>query len=923
APSDPDIIYVGTGSDGMRSNVITGKGVYKSTDAGKKWSFVGLEKTGQIGAVEIHPNDPNTVFVAAIGQAFGPNSERGVYRTKDGGESWEQVLFIADTIGISDVEFSPDNPDIIYAGAWRGERKPWTIISGGMEGGIYKSTDGGDSWRKLENGLPTGLIGKVDLAVSMDDPERLWALIEAPQGTGGVYRSDDRGESFRLVSTKKELLDRPFYYANIDANPLDADIIFVSATRFWKSVDGGMHWQRKSTPHGDNHDLWINPLDTLIMVQANDGGVNVTTDGGKSWSTQRNQPTAELYQVEVDDQFPYWLYAGQQDNSTIAVPNLPPYAPVAGGETFWMAVGGCETGPVVPKPGNPDIVYANCKGRFGTYHKKTGQEQQYYVGATYIYGHNPADLEFRFQRVAPIHVSPHDPDVVYHASQYLHRTTDDGRSWEIISPDLTAFEPDKQVISGSPITRDITGEEYYSTIYSVRESPLEKGLIWVGANDGPVHITRDGGENWKDITPAGLLPGGRVDCVEPSPHRPEKAYIAVLRYQLDDWAPYVYRTEDYGQSWQLITEGIPADYPVRVVREDPDREGLLYAGTEFGVFVSFDDGEHWQLFQQNLPITPITDIKVHRKDLVLSTMGRGFWVIDDLSPLHQLQPDAVAGGMQLFKPRDTYRMRYRSWGSGAVPDYPEAGAYVHYYLPEKAEPGLQLEVYDGENNLIRAFTSESLKPDSENEGPDMATGFVPPRPSPGLRNKAGMHRFVWDLRHTGPWHENARRSGRGGPMVVPGSYRLVLRSGEKVSEQYVEVVIDPRLSEANIDKADLLAQEKLLLEVRDRISAARQMAETVEAYLKRVDEKKMEISAEQREEVLYLSSELVTAEGRYRKPMLIDQLEYLYNMLNRADQPPGQDAYERTDELTEKLADLKKRWDALDKAVTGEGDSGK
>ena len=620
---DPNIIYVGTGSDGLRSNVITGKGVYKSTNAGKSWEFVGLKETGQIGAVEIDPNNPDIVYVAAIGKAFGRNEERGVFKTTDGGKNWTKVLYHSDSIGFSDLELAPDDPNTIYAGAWRGERKPWTIISGASEGGVYKSTDAGKTWTKLTNGLPNKLIGKIDFAVSAADPNRVYANIEASDDQGGLYRSNDRGASWEFVSDNGNLTNRPFYYTNIESNPKNADVVYNNSLRFIKSEDGGKSWKSISTPHGDNHDIWINPNDTSIWIQSNDGGANVTLDNGKSWSTQFNQPTAELYQVEVDDQFPYWLYAGQQDNySTISVPSMPTHEVQAGSNAFIMSTGGCETGPAVPKPGNPNIVYTNCKGRFGVYDKTTGQELQYYVGATNIYGHNPKDLKFRFQRVAPIHVSPHNPDVVYHTSQYVHKTIDDGKTWEIISPDLTAFDPEFQVVPGAPITRDVTGEEYYSTIYSIRESTIQEGLIWVGANDGPVHVTRDGGKTWTNVTP-NMPTGGRVDAVEPSPHDPAKAYVAVLRYQLDnDFSPYIYKTEDYGKTWELLTtgtNGLPADYPTRVVREDPKKEGVLYAGTEFGMFISFDDGKNWQAFNNNLPVTPITDIKIKDNDLVLST----------------------------------------------------------------------------------------------------------------------------------------------------------------------------------------------------------------------------------------------------------------------------------------------------------------
>jgi photosystem II stability/assembly factor-like uncharacterized protein len=921
APSQPNTVYVGTGSDGLRSNVITGKGVYKSEDGGKTWQFKGLEKTGLIGAVEVHPRNPDIAFVAAIGQPFQPNPERGVYRTRDGGKTWDHVLFLADTIGVADLELCPDNPDVIYAAAWRAERKPWTIISGGMEGGVYKSIDGGDTWRKLENGLPQGLIGKIDLAVSPADPNRLYALVEAPPGEGGLYRSDDRGESFRLVSDNKELLRRPFYFLNVDANPLNADAVYVNSLYFMYSADGGKSWSRRRTPHIDNHDMWINPQDTLLFIQANDGGVNVTRDGGKTWSSQENQPTAELYQVDVDDQYPYWLYAGQQDNTTIALPSLPPYPSTTGPSGYWLSVGGCETGPAVPKPGDPDIVYSNCKGRFSVYNKRTGQDRQYYVGAGYIYGHNPKDLPFRFQRVAPIHVSPHNPDVVYHASQFLHKTTDDGQTWETISPDLTAFEPDKQVISGGPITRDITGEEFYSAIYEVQESPLKEGLIWVGANDGPVHVTRNGGRDWENVTPSDLLPGGRIDCVEPSPHKEGKAYFSALRYQMGDWKPYIFKTEDYGRSWTLLTtgrNGIPMDYPTRVVREDPQKEGLLYAGTEFGMFVSFDDGKNWRPFRQNLPVTPVTDIKVHRGDLVLSTMGRGFWILDDISVLHQL-PKGEVTEARLFKPRDTHGFRYRASSPGSVPYYPAAGVSVGYYLPDTAAEEVVMEILTLKGEVIRAFTSGSQPKDSaRTDEPDMSTGFLQLVASPGLPVKPGLNRFIWDMRHAGPWHKESGRRRQGGPMATPGEYVVRLKVGDREMTQSFRLLADPRLVKEGIGQDDLQAQEELALQIRLLQSQARLMEHRVKERRKELAGilKKEEATPRHRAEdewLVQLEDELSTAEGIYMQPKLVDQIGYLANMLDEAGQRPGADAYRRFEELKiwfDKLAGI---WEKNDR----------
>jgi len=893
--SNPDVVYVGTGSDGLRSNVITGKGVYKSIDAADSWTHIGLTETGHIGAVEIHPENPDIVYVAAIGNAFAPNSERGIFKTIDGGETWNKILYINDTVGFSDLEIHPTNPNIIYAGAWRAERKPWTIISGGEVGGIYRSMDAGENWTKLDQGLPTGLIGKTDLAVSLAKPDRLYALIEAPQGIGGLFKSELKGDSFALASTKKELLDRPFYYCNVDADPNNADIVFVNSTRYFKSTDAGNSWAKINTPHGDNHDMWINPNNSDLFIQGNDGGANVTFNGGKTWSTQLNQSTAELYQVEVDNQYPYWLYAGQQDNSsTISVPSAPPFGVQGGGIAYVRNTGGCETGPAVPKPNDPNIVYSNCKGRFGVYNKKTGQEQRYYVGASNMYGHNPKDLEYRFQRVSPIHVSPHDPDVVYHCSQFVHMSNDDGKTWKTISPDLTAFTPETQTISGSPITRDITGEEFYSTIYSIRESSLEKAVIWVGANDGPIHVTIDGGVNWLNVSPASLKSGGRVDSVEPSPHQAGKAIITTLRYQLGDWSPYIFKTTDYGKTWKSITNGIPSDYPVRVVREDPNREGLLYAGTEFGMFVSFDDGENWQSFQLNLPVTPITDIKLHRYDLVISTMGRGFWILDNLSPLYQdveLDKNVV-----LFQPKNDIRMRYRGTAKKSIPYYPTAGIKIDYYLPQDIEDQIRIDILNNDQTIIRSYFSEIPVEEDETKERDMATGFIKEGISSALKTSKGGHRFTWDMRHAGPWDKKASKAFKSGPLAIPGEYSVRLTVGKKQFEQPFTLKPDPRAKESGISQEDLQAQQTLALKTVSLINKAKRKLAKLENELE-IQKTDKKAKQEYIDNLHTQINALKTKEGRYQLPTLVSQMSYLFSMLKQADQRPGQDAYDRFEDL--------------------------
>ena len=920
AQNDPNIVYVGTGSDGLRSNIIVGKGMYKSVDGGETWDPIGLRDIGQVGAVEIDPTDHNVVWVAAIGQPFNASEERGVYKTADGGQTWERVLYVSDTVGFSDIELLPGNPNIVFATAWKAERKPWTIISGGEqeEGGLYKSVDAGLNWTKITEGLPQGLIGKIDLAISPADSSIVYALVEAPDDEGGLYKSVDQGKTFEQVSSEASIRSRPFYYGNIDVDPKNPDVVYAMATRNMKSVDGGKSWERLRPPHGDNHDMWINPDNPDLFIHANDGGANVTHNGGRTWSTQFNQPTVEVYQVEVDDQYPYWLYAGQQDNSTtIAVPSMPPFR--AQDAAAWLVdAGGCETGPAVPKPGNHNIVYANCKGRFSVFDKRIGTEKGYYIGASNIYGHNPKDLRYRFQRVSPIHVSPHDPDVVYMGSQFVHRTTDDGQTWETISPDLTAFEEDKQVISGSPITRDITGEEYYSTIYSLRESPLQQGVIWAGANDGPVHVTRDNGETWQNVTPRGLPPGGRVDAVEPSPHDPAKAYIAVLRYQLGDFRPYIYKTEDYGRRWQLLTDGdngIPVGFPTRVVREDPVREGLLYAGTEYGMFVSLDDGESWNEFQQNLGVTPVTDIKVVRGDLALSTMGRGFWVLDNITTLRDARFDGVAASPVVFAPKDTIRYRniYRDTSENGVPDYPPPAAVIDYFLPEDFSGTVRLEVLDADGQLVNAYESGDDNGQGEDEVvEDMALSQTRIVVDQSLSSNPGMNRFRWDMTHFGAWHEDEDDRYKDGPLARPGSYRLRLTAGDAVSSAEFDLLADPRVLAQGTSPDDIDEQVEFQLVVVDLLSEVRKFEHKVAAEHEALEARSETLSPDEASRLLLLADlpdRVRTKDIIYPQPMLTDQVRYLYNMVNGADQAPGVEAADRYAELARQFADLEARYD--------------
>jgi len=904
ALNDPNIVYVGTGSDGLRSNIIEGKGVYKSIDAGKTWEHIGLRHVGQIGAVEIDPTNSNIVWVAAIGNAFKPNAERGIYKTVDGGVNWEKTLFISDETGFADLELLPGNPNIVYAAAWKAQRTPWTIISGGenKEGGIYKSINGGKDWIKLESGLPKGLIGKIDLAVSRTDSSILYAVIEAPGKEGGVYKSVDQGKTFEQISSEEGLVNRPFYYTNIELDPTNPDIVYSNANPLLKSIDGGKTWEDMPVPHGDNHDIWLNPDNPDLLIQCNDGGANVSHNGGKTWSTQFNQPTAEIYQVAVDDQYPYWVYGAQQDNTTIAIPSVAPSGTSPQGTQIMIDVGGCETGPTVPKPGNHNVVYNNCKGRFSVYNKITGTDREYSIGASNIYGHNPKDLKYRFQRIAPVHVSPHDPNVVFMGSQFVHKTRNDGLVWEIISPDLTANEEDKQIVSGSPITRDITGEEYYSALYSIRESKLKEGLIWTGSNDGVISLTKDGGQTWEDVTPKKLPKGGRVESVEPSQFDPAKAYIAVDRHLLGDATPYFYKTEDYGKNWELIStdsNGIPSDFTGRVLREDPETAGLLYGGTEFGMFVSIDDGTTWKKLQQNLPVTPVTDIVIHRGDLILSTMGRGFWILDNIVSLRDPKIASLQNSPVLFKPDSTIRYR-TSRDSSEFPNYPSTRVTIDYYLPRELKEGVQLEVLDADRRAVVSIVSDSTQLQSTSEEvEDMGLNMIFRYADTKLETKKGLNRFEWDLRQKGAWSDKKEHNFKNGPMVPPGSYSVKLTVGKETFEQQFQVLIDPRLEMEGISQQMITEQLNFHNKVIDLLSEARKLQADLEIKLEKTknnDEKK------KLETVL---KQLKNDEGAYPRQMLVAQISYLSYIVGDADKEIGKDAKERYTELVNQLKKIK------------------
>jgi photosystem II stability/assembly factor-like uncharacterized protein len=818
AESDSNVVYVGMGEAAIRGNVSHGDGVYKSSDGGKTWFNVGLKNTYQISRVRVHPKSADLVYVAAQGHVWGSNPERGIFRSKDGGKTWDKVLFVSDKTGASDLVMDPTNPRVLYAGFWQVHRKPWTLESGGTEGGIYKTTDGGDTWKKLAGGLPEGVVGNIGVAVSPTRPDRVWAIVESRE-KGGVYRSDDGGEKWTRTNTENKLRQRAWYYTRIYADPKNADAVYVLNTGFYRSGDAGRTFNPIRVPHGDNHDLWIDPDDPARMIESNDGGANVSFDGGRSWSTILNQPTAQFYRVITDDRFPYWVYGSQQDNTSVAIASRGRGAGIDMSD--WHQVGGCESGWIAPKPKDPDVVFAGCYGGAITrYDHRTGQERDVVAWPQLAIGQAAKDLKYRFQWNAPILISPHDPNTLYHAAQVLLRSRNEGQSWEEISPDLTRNDPARQGYSGGPITYDNTGIEVYDVIFAVMESPHEKGVIWAGTDDGLVQLTRDDGKTWQNVTPKGIPDWIQINSLDVSPHDKATCYLAATMYKWDDFKPYLYKTADYGKTWTKIVSGIPDGAFTRVVREDPSRRGLLYAGTETGLYISFDDGGSWQPFQSNLPVVPITDLTVRNKDLVVATQGRAFWILDDLTPLHEWKDSLRTEKLHVFTPRPAVRFAGGGFGGGdeeggggpARGKNPPNGVVVTYRLSEKLgeKEVLNVDFLDGDR-VLRSFTSQKKPEPAPGALAEEDEGEKPIEP------KAGINRLVWDMRIVKPslvpkaiiWGSSQ------GPKVAPGTYSVRFKLGEQTITQPVVVKANPNVA---VSEADLKKQFDLLRSVRDRLS---------------------------------------------------------------------------------------------------------
>ena len=841
ADSDPNVVYAGMGEACIRTDVSHGDGVYRSSDAGRSWTNVGLRDTRHISRVRIHPANPDLVYVAALGHAWGPNPERGVFRSSDGGANWEHVLYKNDATGTADLSMDPNNPRILFAALWAVRRYPWALSSGGPASGIHRSTDGGQTWEDISAnpGLPQGIKGRIGVAVSPARPGRLWATIESENP--GVFRSDDYGGTWTLVTDNRDLQGRPWYYQHIFADPRDPDTLWILNYKTWKSIDGGANFFEVTTPHDDNHDLWIDPRNPLRMIQGNDGGACVSFNGGETWSSIYNQMTAQFYHVTADKRTPYRVYGTQQDNTSVSVPSRNRKGAITWEEC--RVVGSGESGHIAVHPDNPDIVFAGAigsspggGGNLLRYDYAADQTRIVTVWPELYTGLGAKDMKYRFQWTYPISFSPHDPDTLYVAGNRLFSSRDQGQSWQLLSPDLTRNDPSTQETSGGPITKDTSGAEVYGTIFAFAESPIEPGLFWTGSDDGLVHLSRDGGESWINVTPDSLPEWALVCNIDPSPHDPAVAYLCATRYRLDDTRPYLFKTADYGQTWTSIADGIPEDDFTRVLKQDPERPGLLYAGTETSIYFSDDDGAHWQPLAANLPRVPVYDLTVQGSEMAIATHGRGFWILDDLHILRQLADADELNDTRIFTPKDTLRMPgpretsgkatagvggavgkkyrialetpatyYETPRPGQTPRRiflnagrnPEEGVVIDYFLDERSRDAF-LSIEDSESR--NALFLDSRK------------GELP--------NELGMNRIVWDMRYPPPEKlpedKTTEDDVADGPLAPPGLYTVGLGHGcILMFEQEFRLIKDPNSSATD---EELVAQFDLMMAINSKVS---------------------------------------------------------------------------------------------------------
>jgi photosystem II stability/assembly factor-like uncharacterized protein len=829
APSDPNVIWVGSGESQLREDLTYGTGVYRSTDGGVSWKHVGLTDTQQIGDLVIDPRDPNRVYVAAMGHAFGPNTERGVFRTTDGGATWKKVLFLNDSTGAMDLTIDPTNPRILFASMWKFQRTPWSMNTGGGRSGLWKTTDGGDTWKEItfNPGIPKKPLGKIGISISPANPQRVYATIEAPDSAGGIFRSDDAGETWQLTSDDQKWSVRAWYYSAITADPNDENTVYLMNLQVWRSVDGGRNFSMVRVEHGDTHIMWVDPNDSKHLINGNDGGATISFDGGLTWSTQANQPTAQFYHVMTDNQWPYRIYGAQQDNSTVSIASRSDDGAI--GERDYYSVAGCENATIAVDPRNPDITYGGCyTGFLSRVDRASRQERDISVWMGNYDGWAAADIPYRFQWTFPVLLSPHDPSTLYATSQFVHRSTDEGASWTKISPDLTVHDPSTLLRTGGPIHGEMTGAEWYATIYAFNESPLTKGLLWAGSDDGLIHVSRDGGGKWDDVTPKGYGRFTRTAGIEPSHFDPGTAYIAANRYQQDDFKPYLWKTTDYGRTWTSIVGGIPVGAITRTIREDPVRRGLLYAGTETGVYVSFDDGRRWEPLQLNLPRTSVRDLRVHGNDLIAATHGRAFWVIDDVSMLRQLGDSVTTRAAYLFQPSPAIRWVRGGGRSLTEGQNPAGGATFDFFLARAPTAAVKLEIRDSAGAVIRTYTSDAdsdtvavkTAPDSIARTARLAMkDSVVYEPADSVVSaRRGTNRFVWNLRYPPAKRLKNTLNDEGsfdGPAATPGRYSVRLIVDRDTLTRQFTLVADPRVKTTT---AQLAQQFALATKVRDRIT---------------------------------------------------------------------------------------------------------
>ena len=931
APSDPNVIYAGMGEATIRGNVSRGDGVYRSTDAGRSWIHVGLAETQNIGEIAVHPADPDIVYVAALGHVWGENPERGVYRSTDGGENWDRILFKSPRAGAVDLSMDPSNPRILYASIWESHRTPYSLSSGGPDSGLWRSFDGGDSWEEISrnHGLPAdGVLGKIGVAASGAKAGRVYAIVEHEEGT--VFRSDDYGDTWQRGSEERSLRTRAWYYHHIVADPGDSNVVWVLNNELWKSIDGGETFGRVAIPHVDTHDLWLDPNDPKRAILGCDGGACISFTGGPPWSTIYNQPTAEFYHVVTDNRTPYRVYGAQQDNTTMSVPSRSDFGAITASE--WREIGGGEAGYIAVRQDNPNIVYAGSMAGYITHYDfETGFVRDISAWPESRSGSGAVDHRYRWQWTSPIVLSPHSDDRLYSGANVLFRTTDEGHSWSAISPDLTVGDPETLQPSGGPITKDNTGAETYATIFAVAESPVQPGVIWTGSDDGLIHVSRDDGATWANVNPPGLPDWALISIIEASPHEAGKAYVAATRYKSHDDRPYLFKTEDFGASWDLITDGITVDDFARVIREDPDREGLLFAGTERGIYVSFNDGDTWQSIRNNLPIVPIHDLQVKNNDLVVATHGRSFWVLDDISPLRQIAAGLSAETDNLYAPGSTYR-----WITGArfavVPsvkgynyhhagglvttfdhvetddgnverhyvdagDNPPEGALIQYYLTERPRQPISLTILTADGERICSFSSD---PDEQ---------------GPTLPANQGGNRFVWDLRYPGatpiPGDSGSagRAGGPSGPKAVPGEYRARLESDGRTLEQSFTVLADPRSSTGQDEYQQQFDLQILirdaLSDVNDAVNRIRSIRSQIEAWeSQHSDDDNRDAATELKDELLSIEGEFIQYRAKARQdtinfPVKLNaKLAGLRSVVETLEGRPTEQTYALFDELS-------------------------